>query len=154
MPRHWLLKSEPGSYSIDHLQRDGRTHWDGIRNFQARNLLRDEIAAGDEVFIYHSNANPPGVAGIARVVRAGYPDPSALDPDSHYYDPRASEADPRWFMIDVEFVEKFPSFVGLPTLKSTPGLEKMVVTTKSRLSVQPVSPEEFKIVAAMGREGS
>lgn len=154
MPRHWLLKSEPGSYSIDHLERDRRTNWDGIRNFQARNLLRDEIAVGDEVFIYHSNAEPPGVAGIARVVRAGYPDPTALDPDSHYYDPRASESDPRWFMIDVEFVEKFPYFVSLPELKSTPGLETMVVTTKSRLSVQPVTEEEFAIVSAIGRSGS
>lgn len=152
MPRYWLLKSEPGSYSIDDLQRDGRTHWDGIRNYQARNLLRDEIAVGDEVFIYHSNANPPGVAGIARVVRAGYPDPSALDPESNYFDPRASKDDPRWFMVDVEFVEKFPTFVGLPELKGMPGLENMVVTTKSRLSVQPVTADEFAIVAALGRE--
>ena len=151
MPRYWLLKSEPGSYSIDDLQRDGRTHWDGIRNYQARNLLRDEIAVDDEVFIYHSNANPPGVAGRARVVRAGYPDPSALDPDSNYFDPRASEDDPRWFMVDVEFVEKYPNFVGLPELKRMPGLETMVVTTRSRLSVQPVTPEEFAIVAALGR---
>lgn len=152
MPRYWLLKSEPGSYSIDDLQRDGRTHWDGIRNYQARNLLRDEIAVDDEVFIYHSNANPPGVAGIARVVRAGYPDPSALDPESNYFDPRASEDDPRWFMVDVEFIEKFPTFVGLPELKGTSGLENMVVTTKSRLSVQPVTADEFAIVAALGRE--
>lgn len=152
MPRHWLFKTEPGSYSIDHLARDGRTHWDGIRNYQARNLLRDEVRVGDEVLVYHSNADPPGVAGIARVVRAAYPDPSALDPKSDYFDPRAWAHDPRWFMVDIEFVERFDALVALPDLKRARGLEAMVVTTKSRLSVQPVRPEEFAIVVEMGRQ--
>ena len=151
MPRNWLLKSEPGSYSIDHLARDGTTHWEGVRNYQARNLLRDEIRPGDGVLFYHSNAEPPGVAGIARVVRGGYPDPSALDPMSHYFDAKASEDDPRWFMIDIAFEERFPGLLSLPTLKVAPGLENMVVTTKSRLSVQPVTAEEFEIVRDLGR---
>ncbi|MDR0787836.1 MAG: EVE domain-containing protein [Gemmatimonadota bacterium] len=152
MPRYWLFKSEPLSYSIDHLQKDGQTFWNGVRNFQARNLLRDEIRQGDQVLFYHSNTEPPGVAGLAEVVRSGYPDPTALDPESRYFDPRASEADPRWFMVDIRFEEKFPTYVPLGTLKQTPGLEKMVVTTKSRLSVQPVTPEEFQIVLELGRE--
>ena len=154
MPNHWLFKSEPGSYSIADLERDGRTFWNGIRNYQARNLLRDSIQPGDPVLVYHSNADPPGVAGIAVVVRGGYPDPTALDPESDYFDPRASSVDPRWYMVDIEFRERFPEVVPLGVLRETPGLEKMVVTTKSRLSVQPVTPEEFEIVARMGRAGS
>jgi predicted RNA-binding protein with PUA-like domain len=150
MRRHWLFKSEPGSYSIDDLRRDGRTHWDGIRNYQARNLLRDEIRSGDRILIYHSSADPPGVAGTANVVRDGYPDPTARDPESKYFDPKASDDDPRWYMVDVEFDERFPEVVPLSDLKATPGLEAMVVTTKSRLSIQPVTPEEFDIVLGLG----
>lgn len=151
MPRYWLMKTEPGSYSIDDLARDRRTHWNGIRNYQARNLLRDQIQVGDEVLFYHSSADPPGVAGIATVVRSGYPDDSARDPEGRYFDPKASDDDPRWYMVDIEFDERFPHFVPLDLLKRTPGLEKMVVTTKSRLSVQPVAEPEFVIVRALGR---
>jgi predicted RNA-binding protein with PUA-like domain len=151
MPRYWLLKTEPESYSIDDLERDRRTHWNGIRNYQARNLLRDELKEGDLVLIYHSSADPPGVAGVAEVVRSGYPDDSALDVNSKYFDPKATPDDPRWFMVDVEFRERFKNFVPLSVLKATPGLEDMVVTKKSRLSVQPVKPEEFAIVVALGR---
>jgi predicted RNA-binding protein with PUA-like domain len=151
MPRNWLLKSEPGAYSIEDLERDGRTHWEGIRNYQARNLLRDELRPGDGVLFYHSNADPPGVAGVAVVTRAGYPDPSARDPRSRYFDPKADAVDPRWYMVDIEFRERFPAVVPLAELKSTPGLEEMVVTTRSRLSVQPVTPEEFGIIVKLGR---
>lgn len=147
----WLMKSEPGSYSIDHLERDGRTHWDGVRNYQARNFMRDQMQVGDGVLYYHSNANPPGVAGLARVVKTGYPDESAQDPKSRYFDPKASPEDPRWFLVDIEFVEKFPQLVPLDTLKETRGLEKMLVTKRSRLSVQPVAPREFEIVTRLGR---
>lgn len=154
MTRYWLFKSEPESYSIDDLERDGRTFWNGIRNYQARNLLRDSIKVGDKVLFYHSNADPPGVVGVAEVVREGYPDHTARDPSSDYYDPKASDEDPRWFMVDIAFVERFPRFVSLDELKRTPGLESMVVTTKSRLSVQPVRPEEFEIVTRLGREQS
>ena len=109
MPRNWLMKSEPGVYSIHDLRRDGRTGWEGVRNYQARNFLRDDAQPGDRVLFYHSNADPPGVAGLARIARAGYPDPTALDPDSDYFDPKASEADPRWYTVDVEFEEAFPA---------------------------------------------
>ena len=151
MSRYWLLKTEPSSYSISNLERDRRIPWDGVRNFQARNLLRDQIKAGDGVLFYHSSAEPPGVAGVARVVRGGYPDPSARDPDSPYHDPQASEEDPRWFMVDIEFVERFPEVVPLSVLKETPGLEEMVVTKRSRLSVQPVTAPEFEIVRGLAK---
>jgi predicted RNA-binding protein with PUA-like domain len=146
MTSYWLMKSEPGAYSIDDLERDGTTHWDGVRNYQARNLMRDDMKEGDRVLFYHSNANPPGVAGIARVVREGYPDPTARDPKSHYFDEKASDDDPRWYMVDIAFEEKFGEVVPLATLKETAGLEEMVVTKRSRLSVQPVRKEEFEIV--------
>jgi predicted RNA-binding protein with PUA-like domain len=151
MPRYWLVKSEPVSYSITHLQRDGRTGWEGVRNYQARNFMRDEMRPGDEVLFYHSNADLIGVAGIARVARIGLPDRTALDPASHYYDPKATEADPRWFMVELEFAEIFPHFVSLDDLRAAPGLEKMPVNNKSRLSVQPVTPEEFEIVVRLGK---
>jgi len=154
MPRSWLLKTEPSTYSIDDLQRERRTTWEGIRNYQARNYLRDHFRIGDAVLVYHSNADPPGAAGVARVVREGYPDPTARDPASRYFDEKASEEDPRWFMVDIEFVERFPGIVPLSVLKATPGLENMVVTTKSRLSVQPVTDAEFGIVVDLGRTTS
>jgi predicted RNA-binding protein with PUA-like domain len=152
MPRHWLLKTEPGTYSIEDLERDGATTWEGVRNYQARNFMRDDMQPGDRVLFYHSNAAPPGVAGIARVARSGYPDPTARDPASPYHDPKASEADPRWYMVDVEFVERFPNPVALAELRAAPGLEKMPVNNKSRLSVQPVTEREFEIVREMGRK--
>ncbi len=151
MPRNWLMKSEPGVYSIDDLERDGRTSWEGVRNFQARNFLRDEMQPGDRVLFYHSSAEPPGVAGLARVARAGYPDPSALDPADDHYDPKATAGEPRWYMVDVEFVEKFPEVVPLDALRQAKGLEKMLVINRSRLSVQPVTDEEYEIVVRLGR---
>jgi predicted RNA-binding protein with PUA-like domain len=151
MAKHWLMKSEPGSYSIDDLERDGSTFWNGVRNYQARNLMRDEMKLGDPVLFYHSNADPTGVVGIARVSRAAYADPSARDPKSDYFDPKAGDEDPRWYMVDVEFVEKFPAIVTLDELRATPGLEKMPAINKSRLSVQPVTPEEYRIVVELGR---
>ncbi|HEX2191113.1 MAG TPA: EVE domain-containing protein [Longimicrobiaceae bacterium] len=151
MPRHWLMKSEPGAYSIDHLARDGSTTWEGVRNYQARNFMRDDMRPGDPVLFYHSNADPTGVAGLARVSRTGLPDPSALDPRSDYFDPRASEEDPRWMMVEIAFSEKFPAVVTLDDLRAAPGLEKMLVINKSRLSVQPVTPAEFDIVVKLGR---
>lgn len=153
MPRNWLMKSEPDVYSIHDLRRDGRTSWEGVRNYQARNFMRDDAQPGDNVLFYHSNADPPGVAGLARIARAGYPDRTALDPASDYYDPRATEEDARWVQVDVEFVEAFPRLVSLDQLRGTPGLENMLVINKSRLSVQPVTDEEFRIVAALGRKG-
>lgn len=151
MPRYWLMKSEPDSYSIDDLKRDGRTSWEGVRNYQARNFMRDDMKPGDKVLFYHSGANPPGVAGLARVARSAYPDPTALDPRSDYHDPKATEEDPRWYMVDIEFVERFPSFVPIATLHDTPGLEEMLINRKSRLSVQPVTRAELDIVTRLGR---
>ncbi len=152
MPRFWLMKSEPTAYSIEDLERDGRTSWEGVRNYQARNFMRDDMRPGDGVLFYHSGAKPPGVAGVARICRAAYPDPTARDPESHYFDAKASDEDPRWFTVDLEFDERFPRVVSLDELKRAPGLEEMVVTTRSRLSVQPVIPEEFEVVLRMARE--
>jgi predicted RNA-binding protein with PUA-like domain len=145
------MKSEPSVYSIGDLERDGQTSWEGVRNFQARNFMRDDMRVGDRVLFYHSNANPAGVAGLARVARAAYPDPAARDPKSDYFDPRASDEDPRWFMVDIAFEERFPALVSLDALRQTPGLEKMLVINRSRLSVQPVTEEEFEIVVRLGR---
>ena len=151
--RHWLMKSEPGTYSIDDLARDGRTSWDGVRNYQARNFMRDRMKVGDFVLFYHSNADPPGVVGIARVSREAYPDATARDPRSRYHDPKSTAEDPRWWMVDIEFVDKFGRTVALEELRETPGLEEMLVTKRSRLSVQPVTEREFQIVAALGGGG-
>jgi len=150
--RHWLLKSEPGTYSIDDLAKDGRTAWDGVRNFRARNLLRDEMQPGDPVLFYHSSADPPGVAGLARVVRAGYPDPSAFDKRSKYFDPDGDPAKPRWFAVEVAFVEKLPRLVPLEEMKERPDLAGMLVVKRGmRLSVQPVEKKHFDVVVRMAR---
>lgn len=150
MPRFWLVKSEPGSYSIGDLERDGITPWNGVRNYQARNFMRDEMQPGDPVLFYHSNATPPGVAGLARVARAGYPDPSARDPDSPYHDPKANDEDPRWFMVDVAFEQKWDELLPIAALRETPGLEQMPLLNRSRLSVQPVTEAEFLIIRERG----
>lgn len=150
MVKHWLFKTEPSAYSIENLKKEGRTHWEGVRNYQARNLLRDEVKKGDWVLIYHSNADPPGVAGLARVACAAYADVTALDSESRYFDPKATAADPRWVRVDVEFAKVFKRFVPLETLKSTPGLEAMGVIKNSRLSIQPVRPGEFEIITKLG----
>jgi len=151
--RHWLLKSEPDSFSFDDLMAaPGRTtHWDGVRNYQARNFMRDEMKVGDLVLYYHSGAEPPGVAGIAEVVRAGYPDHTALDPRDPHHDPKSTRDVPIWMMVDVRAVERFERLVSLSELRATPGLEQMVLLQKgSRLSVQPVTAAEFEIVRGMG----
>jgi predicted RNA-binding protein with PUA-like domain len=150
--RYWLMKTEPGTYSIDDLERDGTTCWEGVRNYQARNLLRDEVQAGDLVIFYHSNADPPGAAGIAKVARAGYPDPYAFDKRSKYFDPKSDKAKPTWFVVDVAFEEKFASVVPLADLKADPQLKGMLVARRGmRLSVQPVEKEHFSRVRNLGR---
>jgi predicted RNA-binding protein with PUA-like domain len=150
--RFWLLKSEPTCYSIDNLQKDGTTFWSGVRNYQARNYMRDDMEPGDGVLFYHSSADPTGVAGIAEVVSEGYPDHTALDPDDDHYDPKSKPGNPIWMMVDVKFVRKFKELIPLSELKETPGLEKMMVIQRgSRLSVQPVTEEEWNIVTKMGK---
>lgn len=152
--RYWLMKCEPESYSIDDLARDGVTSWEGVRNYTARNLMRDEMKMGDGVLFYASNADPSGVTGLAEIAREAYPDPYAFEEGHHYYDPKSDPANPAWLMVDVRFVEKLPAIVPLDVLKRTRGLEKMMVTQKgSRLSVQPVTREEYDIVVRLGRQG-
>jgi predicted RNA-binding protein with PUA-like domain len=153
--RYWLMKCEPATYTIDDLARDTRTGWEGVRNYQARNFMRDGMQVGDPVLFYASNAKPSGVTGLARIARAGYPDPYAWKHGDKYHDAASTVAKPIWYTVDIEFVERFPSVVGLETLKTTRGLEEMMVTKRgSRLSVQPVTRAEFAIVTRLGRRAS
>jgi predicted RNA-binding protein with PUA-like domain len=149
--RYWLMKSEPDVYSIEDLQRDGTTCWNSVRNYQARNFMRDDMKAGDRVLFYHSNAKPPGVAGIAEVARQAYPDHTALDPEDDYFDPGATQDEPRWYMVDVRFVEKFNVVLPLDELKSRRSFDDMLVTGKSRLSVQPVAKKHYDAVVKLAR---
>lgn len=149
--RFWLFKSEPSAYSFEDLVRDGRTHWDGVRNYQARNLLRDEIAVDDGVLFYHSNAKPMAIAGICRVVRCGYPDPSAFDPASKYHDASSDPDDPTWFCVDIAPVRAFEPPLTRERLQSEPALGDMMLLRRgSRLSVQPVTGPEWRAVLALG----
>jgi len=146
------MKSEPGEFSIDDLRaRPGRTeHWDGVRNYQARNYLRDDMKKGDEIFFYHSNCKEPGIVGIARVARAAYPDHTAFDPDDPHYDPRSTREDPTWFMVDVKFVRKLRRTITLQALKANPALEGLALVRKgNRLSVMPVSAEHWQQILEM-----
>ena len=149
MSKYWLLKSEPESFSIQDLAKAPKktTCWDGVRNYQARNYLRDEMKIGDGVLFYHSSVNPPAVVGTAKVVKAGYPDPSAWDPNDHHYDPAASLENPRWSMVDIQLVQIFKMPLSLEELRKIPALKKMELLRKgSRLSVQPATQEEFETV--------
>jgi len=154
MPKHyWLMKSEPGCYSIDDLKRDKKTHWDGVRNYQARNFMRDDMEVGDPVLFYHSGAEPPGVAGLARVCKKAYPDSTALNPKDSHFDPKATPDNPIWMRVDLEFVEKFPHLVPLQALRAHPKLRSMLVLKRAqRLSVQPVEKDHFEIIRKMGKK--
>lgn len=149
---YWLFKSEPGCFSIDDLKRrpDMTEQWDGVRNYQARNFLRDGVAIGDGVLFYHSNIPEPGVVGIAEVVRGGYPDSTALDPASEHFDPKSSPQNPIWYMVDVRYVAHLPRPVTLENIKGHPLLAAMPLVNRSRLSIQPVTPQEWRIIRAMG----
>lgn len=150
--RYWLMKTEPEVYSIDDLKRDGSTCWDGVRNYQARNFIRDDMQVGDEVLIYHSNAQPPGIAGLATISRAAYPDASAFDPGDDHFDPKSRKETPTWMMVDVKFARRFPRVIGLDELKADPGLAKMLVVQRGqRLSVQPVEAEHFQTILKMAK---
>ena len=151
--RYWLFKSDPEVFSWPDLlaSPDQTTCWDGVRNYQARNFLRDDIQEGDFVLFYHSQEKPPAVMGTARVTRSGYPDFTAWDPESGHFDPKTDPDNPTWFMVDIQGVQEFARAVPLPELRSTPGLENMELLRKgSRLSVQPVSQAEFEIVTGLG----
>ncbi len=149
---YWLVKSEPNTYSFSDLQReeDGTAEWDGVRNYQARNTMRDDMKAGDGVLFYHSNVKPMAVVGTATVVREGYPDDTAWDPSSEHPDPKSTPDRPIWYMIDIKAESEFARPVTLEEIKQTPGLEKMALVNRSRLSVQPVRPEEWRIIVALG----
>ena len=152
MQQYWLLKTEPTTFSMDDLWNAPKrtSFWDGVRNFQARNTLRDRMKKGDLVFIYHSSADPTGVAGIAEVVREGTPDPTQFDAADDHYDPKSKRESPSWYGVDVKAVKRFKEVVPLETLRQTKGLEKMVLLQRgSRLSVQPVSAAEWKIIERM-----
>ncbi len=136
--RYWLMKSEPSAYSIDDLARDGREIWDGVRNYQARNYLR-AMEPGDLAFFYHSNAKPPGVVGLMRIVKSGVVDPTQFDPESGYFDPKSTPDNPRWQTVEVEFVEKFPRMVPLAELRERFTVEELPLLKRGfRLSVMPV----------------
>lgn len=153
--KYWLFKSEPDCFSIDDLaDRPNQTEpWDGVRNYQARNMLRDDIKKGDEVFFYNSSVKPPGIIGICTVVKSGYPDYTALDPNEQHFDPKSSKDNPIWYMVDVKFKEKFKRLISISELKQTPGLEAMMVNQKgSRLSIQPVRTEEWKIINELAKK--
>lgn len=141
------MKSEPDVFSIDTLKSKKKSGWDGVRNYQARNFMRDEMKKGDVVLFYHSSCEVPGVAGLARVCKESHPDPSQFDPKSEYYDPKATKENPRWFMVDVEFVEKFDEVITLSKMKNVKALENMPLVQKgSRLSINPVTEKEFKTI--------
>ena len=152
---YWLFKSEPSCFSLQDLRNcpDGTEHWDGVRNFQARNYLRDEVKVGDGVLFYHSNIPEPAIVGIAKVVRAGYPDWTARDPDGEHFDPRSSSVNPLWYMVDIRFDRPFPRAVTLAELKGIPSLSGMVLLSRSRLSIQPVRPEEWRRILCLGGIG-
>ena len=149
--RCWLMKSEPSTFSFDDLRKSKTTVWDGVRNYQARNFMRDEMKKGDRVLFYHSNCDPPGVAGIAEVVKEGYPDHTAFDPKDKHYDEKSDPESPTWFMVDIQYVKPLKVFVGLPDLKASRKLKNMKVVQKGqRLSVQPVEKAAFDEVCRMG----
>lgn len=152
--KYWLFKSEPDCFSIDDLmhRRKQTEHWDGVRNYQVRNMLRDDIKPGDHVFFYHSSCTPPGIVGIAEVVKAGYPDFTAWDINSDHFDPKSTEENPRWYMVDIKFVEKFPRMVTLEEIKQHPALEEMLITRKgNRLSITAISKPEWQTICKLAK---
>ena len=149
---YWLIKSEPDEFSIDDLRScpRGTDHWDGVRNYQARNFMRDDMKKGDEVFFYHSNCKEPGIVGLARVVRESYPDHTAFDPDDPHYDRKSDPQKPTWFMVDVKFVRTLRRNISLKELKAQPALEGLALVRKgNRLSVMPVSEDHWKHILEM-----
>jgi predicted RNA-binding protein with PUA-like domain len=155
--KYWLVKTEPESFSIDDLAAAPQktTFWSGVRNYQARNFMRDDMKQGDRVLFYHSNAEPPAIVGVAKVVREGYPDHTSWDESDHHFDPASTAANPRWFMVDLKLERKFKRALGLPELRDIPALKEMELLRKgSRLSVQPVSAKEFEAILKLADAAS
>jgi predicted RNA-binding protein with PUA-like domain len=155
MAKHyWLFKAEPHIYGIDHLaaapNKTGR--WDGIRNYQARNFLRDQVALNDEVFIYHSSCKNVGIVGTAKVVKTAYPDPTQFNLESDYYDPKSTPDNPRWVSVDIQLTNVFPRLIPLAEIKAQPQLENMVLVKQSRLSTQPVTLNEWEILLLLAEK--
>jgi predicted RNA-binding protein with PUA-like domain len=149
---YWLFKSEPTAFSLDDLKAcpNSIDHWDGVRNYQARNFLRDKVKKGDSVFFYHSNCKPPGIVGIAKVTKEGYEDFTASDPEGDHYDPKHSKESPLWYMVDIQFQRPLKQLISLETLKNQPGLSNFPLVRKgNRLSVLPVSEEEWQLILAL-----
>lgn len=152
--KYWLIKSEPEVFSIDDLAKakNQKTFWDGVRNYQARNFMRDEMKIGDQVIFYHSNSEPPGAAGICEVVKEGYPDFTAFDPDDLHYDPKSKKDSPTWIMIDVKFIKKFDKFVPISQIRENKILQKIQLLQRgNRLSVMPLTRTEFDELMKMGK---
>lgn len=148
--QYWLMKSEPDAFSIDNLERVGIEPWDGVRNYQARNMLRDQMQVGDGILFYHSNCEVPGIVGIAEVATAGYPDDTAFNPEAKYYDPKSDPENPRWYRVDVKFVRKLTRNISLTELKIRPELAELPLVRKgNRLSVMPVSAQEWQAILAL-----
>lgn len=151
MVNYWLMKSELDVYPYAHLVADGSTHWDGVRNYQARNMMRDAMKTGDFVLFYHSNCKPPHVAGVARVCKEGYPDHTSWDASSKYHDPKSTADSPRWFMVDIEPVLELPESVSLQSVRDNPACENMLLIRRGqRLSIQPVDEADFETILTMG----
>ncbi|MFK8081244.1 MAG: EVE domain-containing protein [Granulosicoccus sp.] len=149
---YWLFKSEPDAFSIDDLKamKGGRDHWDGIRNYQARNLMRDQMKKGDLGFFYHSSCKVPGIVGVVEIVKQAYPDHTAWDPESRYHDVKSTPENPRWVMVDVKFIKKYPEVISLQRLRAMPEVEDMPLLQKgSRLSIQPVSEEHWVFIESL-----
>ncbi len=149
---YWLMKSEPDEFSIDDLavMQEQTEHWDGVRNYQARNMMRDQMRCGDRVFFYHSNTQPPGIVGIAEVVREGYPDFTAFDPTDKHYDPKSDPDNPRWHMVDIRLVRKLQRIITLTELKSHPELKGFALVRRgNRLSVMPVTEQQWTFILGL-----
>ena len=150
--KYWLMKSEPNAYSIDDLVKDKKTHWDGVRNYQARNFMRDDMKKGDKVLFYHSNANPTAVVGICEVIKEGYPDFTAFDPEEKHFDPKSKDDNPTWIMVDIKIDNKLARPVTLEEIKENPKLQNMrLVQRGNRLSVMPVEKKEFNEIIRMSK---
>ena len=149
---YWLMKSEPTTFGIEHLKKaKNQTYrWDGVRNYQARNMMRDDMAIGDRCFFYHSNCEVPGIVGIMEVVKKAYPDHTAFDPDSKYHDPKSNPDNPRWFMVDVKLIKTFEHIIPLKSLRENPKLSEMILLRKgNRLSITPVTKNQWDAILRM-----
>jgi predicted RNA-binding protein with PUA-like domain len=154
--RYWLFKSEPNVFGIHHLAK--RLHqtepWDGVRNYQARNFLRDDVQMGDLAFFYHSNCEPPGIVGVMSIVKTGYPDTTQFDPESRYYDPRATREKPIWYRVDVKLEQSFPRLISLAELKSHPALQSLWILRRgNRLSITPLTQSEWQAIYVLATDG-